>query len=242
MPRPLQLPRLALLAVLLPVPLPPAAAAAPHAYANAWADVRGVNYVPSYSANPVQTWSADYVVYDKATVERELGYAQGIGLNAVRVFMHMFVWQADRASFLARYDHFVGACDRKGIKPLVVVFDDDFFDVPGVNTTADIGPWLKTEAYKKSKWMANPGLTMLAVGAAQDWVLADAYLADLLGGTRANDTRILGYDIMNEPHRTGSWPGGLPAFIQHAFEKVGNLTDVVYTVDLYGKMPTDTER
>eukprot|EP01051_Picozoa_sp_SAG22_P017753 SAG22_NODE_2813_length_2186_cov_1.819837_2_plen_48_part_00 len=47
---------------------------------------------------------------------------------------------------------------------------------------------------------------------------------------------------MNEPTRTGSWPGGLPAFIQHAFEKVGNLTDVEYTVDLYGKYPPDTER
>eukprot|EP01051_Picozoa_sp_SAG22_P024467 SAG22_NODE_6796_length_810_cov_1.315049_1_plen_215_part_01 len=215
MPRPLQqLLQLALLLLLLPAPLRPAAAeaAAPAPYANEWADVRGVNYVPSYSANPVQTW-ADY---DEATVERELGYARGIGLNAVRVFMHMFVWKADRASFLARYDHFVGACAARGIKPLVVVFDDDFFDVPGVNTTADIAPWLATAAYRKSKWMANPGLTMLAVDAAQGWALADAYMTDLLGGTRANDSRILGYDIMNEPTRTGSWPGGLPVFIQHA--------------------------
>ena len=45
------------------------------------------NYVPSYSRNPVQTWRD----YDSATVLRELGYAQALGLNAVRVFLHMCV-------------------------------------------------------------------------------------------------------------------------------------------------------
>jgi hypothetical protein len=45
------------------------------------------NYVPSYSRNPVQTWRD----YDGATVLRELGYAQALGLNAVRVFLHMCV-------------------------------------------------------------------------------------------------------------------------------------------------------
>ena len=35
-------------------------------YTNAWADVRGVNYVPSYSRNDVQTW----MDYDEATIER----------------------------------------------------------------------------------------------------------------------------------------------------------------------------
>jgi hypothetical protein len=48
--------------------------------------VRDVNYVQSYSMNDVQTW----MDYDEATIERELGYAEGVGLNAVRVFMGMF--------------------------------------------------------------------------------------------------------------------------------------------------------
>ena len=55
-------------------------------YTNVWADVRDVNYVQSYSMNDVQTW----MDYDEATIERELGYAEGVGLNAVRVFMGMF--------------------------------------------------------------------------------------------------------------------------------------------------------
>ena len=206
-------------------------------YINSWAGVRGVNYVPSFSANPVQTWTD----YNETTVERELGFAQGIGLNAVRVFLHMFVWYANEAAFLTRYDHLVAACSARGIKPLVVLFDDDFFDVKGVNTTADIKPWLATAEYKTSKWMANPGMFILKGDAANGWALANAYLLDILGGSRAHDSRILGYDVMNEPSRTGLWAGGLPAFISHAFERIGNLTSVPYTIDQYGQIPKDTE-
>ena len=41
------------------------------AYSNVWAGIRGVNYVPSFSANPVQTW----MDYNPSVVERELGFA-----------------------------------------------------------------------------------------------------------------------------------------------------------------------
>ena len=100
-------------------------------YSNAWAKVRGVNYVPSYSSNPVQTW----MDYDPATIERELGFAQSIKLNTVRVFLHMFAWKHNRIRFLSNYDHFVAACAERDIKPLVVVFDDDFYDAGLPNVT-----------------------------------------------------------------------------------------------------------
>ena len=95
-------------------------------YTNLWADVRGVNYVPSFSRNPIQT----FVDYDRATIERELSFAQRLNLNAVRIFLHLFAWAADRDQFLANYDHLVAACAARGIKPLMVLFDDDFFDDP----------------------------------------------------------------------------------------------------------------
>ena len=43
-----------LIGLALTVSAPLLAANAP--YVNPWAHVRGVNYVPSYSRNPVQTW------------------------------------------------------------------------------------------------------------------------------------------------------------------------------------------
>ena len=184
------------------------------AYTNLWADVRGVNYVPSYSRNPVQTW-ADY---DAAVVERELGYVQQLNLNAVRVFLHMFAWAADRERFLASYDHFVGACAARGIRPLVVLFDDDFYDV-NVTTKAEAAAWVATRAYRSSRWMANPGMPMLGADFASGFSLAGAFVDDVAGGRRARDVRLLGYDGMNEPGRAAPFPGALPAFIDWALNR-----------------------
>ena len=183
------------------------------AYQNEWADVRGVNYVPSYSRNDVQTW-ADY---NEATVERELGCAQSGGFNAVRVFLSMLPWVADSGTFLSRYDHFVAACAAKGIRPLIVIFDDDFFDVPGVNRTSDIAAWLATKAYQDEKWMANPGMKILAEDTANNWALTDKFLSDLAGSHRSNDKRLLGYDVMNEP-------GVLPATFSPCSPRLGEQT------------------
>jgi len=72
--------------------------------------------------------------------------AESIGLNAIRIFLHVFPWYANRTAFLHSYDHLLQECSRRNIKPLVVVFDDDFYDVPGVTNVTDIAPWLATKA------------------------------------------------------------------------------------------------
>ena len=99
--------------------------------------------------------------YNRTTIERELSYAQDGGLNAVRVFLSLFAWQTDREAFLSNLDHLITSSATHGIKPLLVVFDDDFYDVPSVNTSAEIAPWVRTGEYKHLKWMANPGTGLL---------------------------------------------------------------------------------
>jgi hypothetical protein len=48
-----------------------------------------------------------------------------VGTRLRRVFLHLFAWAANGDEFLSNFDHLVGACDVRGIKPLVVLFDDD---------------------------------------------------------------------------------------------------------------------
>lgn len=208
------------------------------AYANSWASVRGVNYVPSFSRNPVQTF-ADY---DAATVERELSWARELDLNAVRVFLHMYVWAHDRNNFLAAYDHLIGACAARGIRPLVVLFDDDFFDVD-VSSAVEAAAWVESRAYRHSNWMANPGMPMLGADFTAGFALAGAFIDDVVGGTRAADARLLGYDIMNEPSRTAPFDGGLAAFIRWALNRTVTLArGVMTTVDAYSAVPPDLTR
>jgi len=213
----------------LTVSAPLLAANAP--YVNPWAHVRGVNYVPSYSRNPVQTW----IDWDLVTIERELDLAQSLYLNAVRVFLHLFAWAADRPTFLSRYESFVVACAKRSIRPMIVLFDDDFFDVPGIATEADAKAWVASQAYRTSDWMANPGMPWLAADAAESWPLVRAFLADVV----RDDPRLLAYDIMNEPGRNASFEGGLPTFIEFALNVTQRRSggNVPTTVDDYTAVP-----
>ena len=64
------------------------------------------NYVPSYARNDVQTW----MDHDPAVVDRELGYAERMKLNTVRVFLQYAVYEHDPKLFLERFEGFLGLC------------------------------------------------------------------------------------------------------------------------------------
>ncbi|HEX8425246.1 hypothetical protein [Hymenobacter sp.] len=59
---------------------------------KAWAWYRahpwmsGANFTPSTAINQLEMWQAD--TFDPTTIDRELGWAEGIGFNTMRVFLH----------------------------------------------------------------------------------------------------------------------------------------------------------
>src|SRR5258707_15689230 len=65
----------------------------------------GCNFTPSTAINQLEMWQAEN--FDAATVDRELGWAQDIGFNAVRVFLHNIPWEEDKQGFLKRIDQFL---------------------------------------------------------------------------------------------------------------------------------------
>ena len=78
--------------------------------------LRGFNYVPSTAVNDIAFWRD----YDEALVERELTYAQRLGLNRARPFLAYVVYEHDPQSFLARLRHFVRAAHDRGISVMPV--------------------------------------------------------------------------------------------------------------------------
>lgn len=51
---------------------------------NGW--LRGSNFNPSTAINQLETWQAES--FDTITINRELGWAEGIGMNVMRVYLH----------------------------------------------------------------------------------------------------------------------------------------------------------
>jgi len=65
--------------------------------ANSWYAAQpwpvGANFLPSTAINELEMWQGE--TFDRDTIDRELGWAESIGMNAMRVFLHNLVWEQD---------------------------------------------------------------------------------------------------------------------------------------------------
>ena len=115
---------------------------------NGW--FAGCNFVPSTAVNVLEMWQAE--TFDLPTINRELGYAAGIGFKVIRVFLHPLVWQQDPSNFKSRMDQFLSVADSHGIKTLFVMFDDCW------NPEGFLGPQpAPIPSVHNSRWVQSPG-------------------------------------------------------------------------------------
>ncbi len=114
----------------------------------------GCNFIPSTAINQLEMWQAD--TFDPETIDRELGWAAGIGFNAVRVYLHDLAYDQDPDGFLQRMDRFLRIADAHGIKTLFVIFDDCWLAEPKVGKQPE--PW---PGVHNSGWLESPGLPQL---------------------------------------------------------------------------------
>src|SRR3954453_20697684 len=64
----------------------------------------GANYIPSTAINELEMWQAE--TFDPDRIDTELGWAESIGMNTMRVYLHDLLWSADPAGFRKRIDQF----------------------------------------------------------------------------------------------------------------------------------------
>src|SRR6478752_7398462 len=81
----------------------------------------GANFMPADAINQLEMWQAES--FDPAEIDKELGWAEGLGMNTMRVFLHDLLWRQDPQGFKRRLGEFLAIADRHGIKPLLVFFD-----------------------------------------------------------------------------------------------------------------------
>src|SRR3546814_11674439 len=61
--------------------------------------------------------------FDPATIDKELGWAAGIGMNTMRVFLHNLLWENDPEDLQKRINVFVAIAAKHKIKIQFVLFD-----------------------------------------------------------------------------------------------------------------------
>ena len=149
----------------------------------------GSNYIPATAINELEMWQAD--TFDPQRIDLELGWAESIGLNTMRVFLHDLLWQQDAAGFQKRIDTFLTIANKHHIRILFVLFDSCWDPDPQLGKQRDPRPGVHN-----SGWVQSPGAAALKDPAQVPRL--EAYVKGVVGAF-ANDPRILGWDVWNEP-------------------------------------------
>ncbi len=158
----------------------------------------GSNYVPRSAINQLEMWQE--ATFDPAQIDEELGWAEALGMNTMRVFLHDLLWQQDAPGFRKRIDVFLTIASRHHIRPLFVLFDSCWDPLP------HLGPQHPpTPGVHNSGWVQSPGAA--ALGDARQYPRLKAYVEGVVGAF-AKDDRVLAWDVWNEPgaDNAGSYP------------------------------------
>lgn len=162
--------------------------------------VAGCDFIPSNCINQLEMWQADS--FNPQVIDRELGYAEDLGFNVMRVFLHHLAWEEDRDGFVARMDKYLDISTSHGISTMFVFLDDCWEE------KAQIGPQKEPiPSVHNSGWLKDPGILYFGpCGSGVEYAAdttaivteLEAYVKDVMT-TFKNDDRIYCWDLYNEP-------------------------------------------
>jgi hypothetical protein len=143
-------------------------------------------------------WQAD--TFEPKQIDQELGWAQSIGMNTMRVFLHDLLWEQDPAGFKRRMDIFLTIAAKHHIRPIFVLFDSCWDPNPKLGPQRPPIPGVHN-----SGWVQSPGRA--ALENPSEYPRLKAYVQGVIGAF-ANDNRVLAWDLWNEPDNSNE-----PAYV-----------------------------
>ena len=152
----------------------------------------GANFNPATAINELEMWQADS--FDPQRIDLELGWAEKIGMNTMRVYLHDLLWKQDSVGFTKRLNEFLTIADKHKIKPVFVIFDSCWDPYPALGRQREPRPGIHN-----SGWVQSPGA--VALTDPSQYPRLETYVKGLVGAFK-NDKRILAWDVWNEPDNT----------------------------------------
>jgi hypothetical protein len=152
----------------------------------------GSNYIQSNTVNQLEMWQQD--TFDMDRIDLELGWAESLGLNTLRVSLDNMVWEQSAGSFHRRIDKLLNLVEKHKMRVIFVLFDSVGDPYPELGRQHQPKPGVRD-----SLWMQSPG----AKGLTDPKELQKALLyAEDVVATYSIDKRVLAWDVWNEPDNT----------------------------------------
>ena len=163
--------------------------------AQEWMDAQpwivGCNYVPSYAINQYEFWQEE--TFDPEVIDKDLGYAEQLGFNAIRIYLHEGLWYADAKGFKDRINRFMDIASGHGLRCIVTFFTNG----GNHNVEFKLGPQPQPiPGQHNSNWIPSPGKKVIDDPA--EWPRLKEYVQDILR-TFGKDGRVLYWCLCNEP-------------------------------------------
>lgn len=153
--------------------------------------IRGCNFIPSTAVNQLDMWQEES--FDPTTIDRELGWAEAIGMNCMRVYLHHAAWQQDKEGFKKRMNTYLDIAHKHRLSTLFVFLDDCW------NPSFSIGKQPEPKpGVHNSGWLRDPGDLYHRGDSARILPVLESYVKDILT-TFKDDERIILWDLYNEP-------------------------------------------
>jgi hypothetical protein len=171
--------------------------------ANSWYKEQpwlvGCNFLPSSAINQLEMFQED--TFDEETIEKELDWAKDLGFNSLRVYLHDLLW-SEKDKFKKAFDKFLDICEKRNIKPIIVLFDDCHRPFPKLGKQP-----LPVKGVHNSGWKQSPGMELVNQ-VDEEKIDAKEFnrLKEFVQGVLkdfSSDERILMWDIYNEPGQFG---------------------------------------
>src|SRR5437660_7749349 len=149
----------------------------------------GSTYTPKSAIEQLEMWQD--ATFNPEEIDKELSWAESLGMNTMRVFLHDLLWQQDAPGFQKRIDRFLTIASRHHIRPMLVLFDSCWDPLPHLGPQHPPIPGVHN-----SGWVQSPGAVALAD--PNQYPRLKAYVQGIVGAF-AKDDRILAWDVWNEP-------------------------------------------
>lgn len=152
----------------------------------------GANFAPATAINQLEMWQADS--FDPAQIDKELAWAESLGFNSMRVFLHHLLWEQDHEGFLKRMDQFLTIAEKHKIGVMFVLFDSVWDPEPKLGKQR-----APEKGVHNSGWVQSPGAADLKN--PERHKLLEAYVKGVISRFK-DDKRVQVWDLWNEPDNT----------------------------------------
>jgi hypothetical protein len=171
--------------------------------------IMGTNYIQSNTVNQFDMFQPQY--FDADRIDLEFKWAEDLGMNTVRVFLHDLLWKTDSGNLKRRMNKVLSLADDHKMKVIFVLFDSSGDPFPEAGAQRNPKPGVRD-----SLWAQSPGAKALTDPKQNERLLS--YVKEVIAAFSI-DKRVLAWDLWNQPDNLNPGTFG-PSEPSNKLEKV----------------------